>query len=255
MAGPAQGRTETDFGGGQADSRGKQTGPDRPPVEERSESEAPRRARRMASGDVIREAAAALFLEKGYQGTSMDDIAAAAHISKQTIYTHFADKKALFSDLVLGNVERVDAFIAGITRTIHEAEDVEVGLREVARRYLRIVIQPEVVRLRRLVIGESGRFPELARTYYERVPHRVYAALAALMLEVADKGRLRLTDPVLAANHFAWLILGMPLDRAMFCGPEEIMTDTDLDRLADAAVRVFVVAYAADHPPSHDRRG
>jgi TetR/AcrR family transcriptional repressor of mexJK operon len=198
---------------------------------------------------------AALFLEKGYQGTSMDDIAAAAHISKQTIYTHFADKETLFSDLVLGNVDRVDAFVADITRTVAGATDVEAGLRQVARQYLGVVIRPEVLRLRRLVIGEAGRFPELARTYYERVPQRVYTALATLMQELADEGHLRLTDPVLAANHFAWLSLGMPLDRGMFCGPDETMTDAELDRLADAAVHVFMAAYAADHLSPADRRG
>lgn len=205
----------------------------------------PRRARRLASAGVIREAAAALFLENGYQGTSMDDIAARAHISKQTIYTHFADKESLFADLVLGNVDRVEEFVAGISRTVNDAPDVEAGLRQIARQYLGVVIRPEVLRLRRLVIGEAGRFPELARTYYQQVPQRVYTALAVLMQELADGGRLRLTDSVLAANHFAWLVLGTPIDRGMFYGPDETMTDEELDHLADAAVRVFMAAYAA----------
>ncbi|MBV9282648.1 MAG: TetR/AcrR family transcriptional regulator C-terminal domain-containing protein [Chloroflexi bacterium] len=54
---------------------------------------------------------------------------------------------------------------------------------------------------------------------------RVYAALATLMKELADAGRLRLSDPVLGANHFAWLILGVPLDRGMFYGADETTTD------------------------------
>lgn len=209
------------------------------------QSQRPRRARRLASGSAIREAAAALFLEKGYQGTSMDDVAAAAHISKQTIYTHFADKEALFADLVLGNVDRVEAFVAGIPETVNGAPDVGTGLQEVARRYLGVVSQPEVLRLRRLVIGEAGRFPELASTYYRQVPQRVYTALAQLMQQLADQGGLRLTDPVLAANHFAWLVLGTLFDRGMFYGPDETMTDEDLDRLADSALRVFMAAYGA----------
>jgi TetR/AcrR family transcriptional regulator, mexJK operon transcriptional repressor len=67
-----------------------------------------------------------------------------------------------------------------------------------------------------LVLGELGRFPDLARTYYERVPGRVIAALAALFAELADQGRLRLEDPAVAAEHFAWLTLGDQLDRGMF---------------------------------------
>src|SRR5579864_56649 len=70
-----------------------------------------KRAARLASGGTIREAAARLFLDHGYQGTSMDDIAAAAGVSKQTIYTHFSSKEQLFGELVLSNADRVSQFL------------------------------------------------------------------------------------------------------------------------------------------------
>src|SRR5689334_3945213 len=193
-----------------------------------------RRPGRLASSGPIREAAAKLFLEKGYQGTSMDDVAAAAGVSKQTIYTHFASKEELFSDLVLANAARVEDFAATIGPTLAGTDSLEVGLRELARRYLGFVVRPDVLRLRRLIIGEAGRFPALARDYYERVPGRVYEALAAAFAE------RRLDDPQMAAQHFAWLTLGVPLDRGMFETP---LQDLDVDRLADAAVRVFLAAY------------
>jgi len=203
----------------------------------------PRRAGRLASSGAIREAAASLFLEKGYQGTSMDDVAAAAQVSKQTIYTHFANKEALFADLVLGNVERVEEFVATMERTLTEAADIETGLRRVARLYVGLVTRPEVLRLRRLVLGEVGRFPDLARSYYERVPGRVLDALAEIFKRLADEGRLRLDDPSLAAQHFAWLTLGVPLDRGMFYPIEKPVPEAELDRVADAATRVFLAAY------------
>ncbi len=207
-------------------------------------SDRPKRARRLGSGGAIREAAAALFLEKGYQGTSMDEVAAAAGVSKQTIYTHFANKEVLFADLVLGNAERVEAFMSSMSKAFTEAGDLDRGLREVARLYIGFVIRPEVLRLRRLVLGEAGRFPDLARTYYESVPERVYAALAAHFKELADSGALRLDDPMLAAHHFAWLTLGQPLDLGMFC-ETPATAQKDLNRLADAAARVFLAAYRA----------
>ena len=86
---------------------------------------------------------------------------------------------------------------------------------------------------------ERGRFPELARTYYEQVPQRVYATLAGIFTELAQEGRLELDDADRAAQHFAWLILGEPLDRGMFCGSSSMVTD----ETADAAVRVFLAAY------------
>ena len=208
----------------------------------------PRRAGRLASGGAIREAAAAVFLEKGYQGTSMDEIAAAAQVSKQTIYTHFANKEELFADLVLGNVERVDEFVSTMVRTVEDAGDIESGIQELARRYIRLVVRSDVLRLRRLVLGEVGRFPDLARTYYERVPGRVIAALTDLFRELAEQGKLRVDDPDLTAQHFAWLTLGVPLDRGMFYPIEETIRDIDLDRVADAAAGVFIAAYGAPAP-------
>src|SRR5919199_560341 len=128
------------------------------------------RAPRLASGGAIREAAARLFLAKGYQDTSMDEIAAAARISKQTIYTHFASKEQLFADLVLGNAERVEEFAEAMVKTFREAEGLENGLRELAHLYIQFVIRPDVLQLRRLVLGEAGRVPQLARGHHVKGP-------------------------------------------------------------------------------------
>lgn len=243
MASIRQGRAERTPGDDNRLVRNTQTGNEGASGLAQPESEPPRRARRMASGDVIREAAAVLFLEKGYHGTSMDDIAAAARISKQTIYTHFADKESLFRDLVLGNAGRVDEFAQSLVRAVREAADVRIALRELGRQYIHIVARPDVLRLRRLVIGESGRFPDVARAYYEQVPERMYAALANLMSELSERGDLRVDDPEQAAHQFAWLVVGVPMDRGMFLGADNPLSDADLDRIADAGVTVFLAAY------------
>jgi TetR/AcrR family transcriptional repressor of mexJK operon len=206
-----------------------------------------RRAGRLASGGVIRDAAITLFLRKGYLGTSMDEIAAQAGVSKQTIYTHFADKEQLFTDLIRGNTEVVEEFIRAMTAGLADTQDLEKDLGELARRYVTSVVQPRVVQLRRLVIGESGRFPEVARTYYQRVPERVISELASSLARLAERGLLRLDDPLLAAGHLAWLILAAPLDRAMFCG-DDVFSTAELERFADAGVRVFLAAYGPPGP-------
>jgi len=189
------------------------------------------------------EAATPLFLRKGYAGTSMDEIAALAGVSKQTIYTHFADKERLFSDLILRNAERVDEFVEQVGAIFEERDDLEQALLELARRYIALVIRPEVLQLRRLVIGEAGRFPELAETYYKRVPERVLETLRSNLDRLAERGLLRIDDPMLAANHFVALILWLPLDRAMFHPGQESSAAGRLDQLADAGVRVFLAAY------------
>jgi TetR/AcrR family transcriptional repressor of mexJK operon len=196
----------------------------------------------LASGAAIRDAATALFLERGYDGTSMDDIAAAAKVSKQTIYTHFSDKESLFASLILANADRAEAFLATVGETVLSAADVATGLRELAQTYLRFVVRPEVLRLRRLVISQAGRFPELARTYYERVPQRMYTTLATLFDELNRRGDLRADDAERAAQHFAWLVLGVPLDRGMFIEPRAGAVTQEV-AVAEAAVRVFLAAY------------
>ena len=107
----------------------------------------------------IVEAATALFLEHGYQGTSMDDIAALAAVSKQTVYKNFADKQQLFSDIVLGAAARADAFIATLPRVLADTDDLAAGLRALARQYLAIVMQPRLLQMRRLMVAEAAGSP------------------------------------------------------------------------------------------------
>ena len=145
---------------------------------------------------------------------------------------------------MLGNTERVDEFVGMMSRTLAEAGgSLEEGLGKVARAYLRIVVRPDVLRLRRLVLGEASRFPELARTYYERVPGRVLKELELVFGRLAAEGRLKIDDVSLAADQFAWLVLGLALDRGMFYPAEDATRDVDLERIADSAVRVFISAY------------
>jgi TetR/AcrR family transcriptional repressor of mexJK operon len=196
----------------------------------------------------IVEAATALFLSKGYQGTSVDEIAAVAAVGKQTVYKHFADKPRLFSEIILGNIATAEAFTSAAADILRDTNDLERDLREVARRYLTAVMQPSVLQLRRLIIAEADRFPQLARTYYERVPGHTLEALASCFHDLAGRGLLQTDEPALAASHFGWLVLGQPLNQAMFCGYGGPFSPSELDRLADAAVRVFLAAYAASGP-------
>jgi TetR/AcrR family transcriptional repressor of mexJK operon len=211
-----------------------------PPAEAGRAEEVGRSAQKRRA---ILDAATAAFLRNGYLGTSMDEIAAEAEVSKQTVYRQFGDKEALFTEIVLGTIDQVgEPFFAGI-ETLDDFVDLEADLRETAARLVSIVRNPRLLQLRRLVIGEAGRFPELGRTYYERGPGRSTEGLASRFRRLAEKGVLRVEDPELAAQHFNWLVLSIPLNRAMF-SIEEKFTEAELRRYADEAVRVFLAAYA-----------
>jgi TetR/AcrR family transcriptional repressor of mexJK operon len=191
----------------------------------------------------ILEAATAAFLRNGYLGTSMDEIAALAGVSKQTVYKHFADKQRLFSEIVISTVNEAADPVQSEVINLDDSDDLEADLRDLARRQLARVMQPKLMQLRRLVIAEAGRFPELGRTFYERGAGRSMAALATAFEGLAARGLLRVTDPMLAAAHFNWLIMSAPINRAMLLGDEGIPDPAELDRYAEAGARVFLSAY------------
>jgi TetR/AcrR family transcriptional repressor of mexJK operon len=173
----------------------------------------------------------------------MDEIATLASVSKQTVYKHFADKERLFSEIVIGTVNEASDPVYKEVLDLKDSGDIEADLRDLARRQLARVMQPRILQLRRLVIGEAGRFPELGRAFYERGPGRTIAALAAAFERLAGRGILQLDDPLLAAEHFNWLIMSIPLNQAMLLGDDNPPAPADLDRYADVGVHVFLAAY------------
>jgi TetR/AcrR family transcriptional regulator, mexJK operon transcriptional repressor len=193
----------------------------------------------------IVEAATEAFLRKGYLGTSMDEIAAAAGVSKQTVYKHFADKERLFAEVVGATVDEASDPVQEELSTLEDSGDLEADLTDLARRQLELVMRPKVMALRRLVIGEAGRFPELGRTFYERGAGRSVATLASVFERLADRGMLDLDDPELAAAHFNWLVMSAPINRAMLLGDDAIPSSDELDRYAKGGVGAFLAAYAS----------
>jgi TetR/AcrR family transcriptional regulator, mexJK operon transcriptional repressor len=205
---------------------------------------------------LIVEAAAATFLANGYAGTSMDDIAATAAVSKQTVYKHFADKKQLFAEVVLTTTEQVTAVVQMVSAALEDATNLEQGLSELARSLLTTLMQPEMLRLRRLVITTADQFPDIGTAWYQQGFGRVLAALASRFGDLTGLGLLQADDPLLAAHHFAGLLLWLPVNRAMFTG-DHTSSKADLESYADAAAKTFLRAYGAAPAglPDPDHRG
>ncbi|MFE1441136.1 TetR/AcrR family transcriptional regulator [Streptomyces sp. NPDC058739] len=190
----------------------------------------------------ILDAATSVFLDKGYAGTSMDDIARTAAVSKQTVYKHFADKERLFADIVLATTDRIDAMVDLVADIPAEADALDENLTRLARRFLAALTQPEVIQLRRLIIANADTFPALGAAWYEQGFERVLATLAATFQRLTGQGLLKVQEPLLAADHFAGLLLWIPVNRAMFHGGPQ-HTEADLDHYATAGVRAFLAAY------------
>jgi TetR/AcrR family transcriptional repressor of mexJK operon len=165
-------------------------------------------------------AARTLFLRNGYSGTTMDDIAALAGFAKRTVYNNYPDKDALFNQIV----QEVIAFAEEFARGVREefavgitAANLHASLEELGRRLALAIVRPEVIALRRLLIGEARTLPSLAREYFDRVPGQVIDALASGFEQLGRIG-LRVSDGRRAGAQFAYLVAGEPLDRAMLTG-------------------------------------
>ncbi len=188
------------------------------------------------------EAARQEFFAHGFIGTSMDQIAARATVSKQTVYKHFSDKEALFREVVMKVVRARDGQIATVVLSTGEGS-AEARLRQFARSFLKGAMQPDVLKLRRLVIGEVGRFPELGHAFYDLGPRRATEQLGHALREWAGRQDVALENPERAAQHLLWLILSIPLNQAMLLGDETRFSRVALDRYADEGVAVFLRAY------------
>jgi TetR/AcrR family transcriptional repressor of mexJK operon len=208
-----------------------------------AESEPTQSARKRRA---ILDAATDAFLEHGYLGTSMDEIAAAARVSKQTVYKHFTDKRSLFAEIVALAVDESRDPIEAELSGLQPSDDLAGDLRRLARRQLDSILEPRLLALRRVVIAEAERFPELGRVFYERGFGRSSAQVAEALARLSDAGALRVDDPQLAAAHLSWLTLSAPVNRAMLLGADGIPPKREIDRYIDAGVNVFVAAYGGD---------
>jgi len=191
----------------------------------------------------IREAAIGIFLASGYDGATMEDIAVRAGVSKQTVYKHFTDKQNLFADIVLSTTDDMDALVGLIADRLSNTSDPTKDLEHLAEMFLNALMEPRVLRLRRLVISSADRFPEIATAWYEKGFERALRALATSFQALADRQLLAVDDPAIAAEHFVGMLFWIPVNKAMFTGDDEYAATHDLALVARSAARAFMNAY------------
>jgi TetR/AcrR family transcriptional repressor of mexJK operon len=195
----------------------------------------------------ILQAAETLFLDRGFDATSVDEVAAQAEVSKQTVYKQFESKAALFIAVVRAMTGPAADRVQVEMSDPKTATGVNAALMGHGERLLNIALTPKLMRLRRLAISETDRFPELGRALYEGGPGRAIAGLTAVLRRWTDCGLLMLDDPMIAATQFNWLVMGDPVNRAMFFGTLHL-SPKERQRHVTQSVRVFLAAYGRRSP-------
>ena len=183
---------------------------------------------------VVLDRALEVFLERGYEGATVDMIAAATGASKRTLYAHYGDKTALFK----AAVERaIELYAEPEGLTIIESDDIEETLIALGRMRLAHVVSPVGMRLQRILNAEAYRFPEIFEWARERGSRPMNVLLADLLRRHAALGRIEVESPELAAPMFLSMVVGGPA-RLLQAGGQ--IDDARLEELVRFAVRLFL---------------
>ncbi len=198
----------------------------------------------MSKRDLMLQRAWDIFVTHGYIGTSTDQLAAAASVSKQTLYREFGDKQGVFAALIEYACDQVQDPFAPLRAKMRECDSASEAVCLLAEQLMRSIMNPRVQQLRRLVIAEAGRFPDLGLLYWEKGFLRVIASISHCLQVLHERQLLDVPDTELAAHHFAGLLLWIPSNQVMFAGQARPLREEDLARVLDRGVEAFVSAYA-----------
>ena len=184
------------------------------PAQAISRDQAPRT--RTSKRDLILKTAHDLFLVQGFEGTSIDQIAEAAGVSRQTIYNNFDSKEALFKAIAGALADHV---VEPLLNENLQTGDVESTLTDLAERALALMVLPSTLALHRLVVTEAPKFPEVARQIYESGAARAAQALATYLAHQSARGILAVDGSGARGGAFLrHACRPSPVSRAARCG-------------------------------------
>jgi AcrR family transcriptional regulator len=189
----------------------------------------------------IVRAALEVFLREGYARTSVDAIAAAAGVSKRTIYDYYGDKRQLFlSTLEETKQAQAAAFQDLLDRTLGQVDDIETALVRFGREFAtEMARSAERAAVMRLTIAEAAHFPALLeRTSTNTAVQR---ALADRLAELGGQGLLDVPDPMEAAEFLGLLVTGRVNNRSWYGAMK--LDDPEITRLVAGGVRIFLRAF------------
>ncbi len=198
---------------------------------------APGRPKDLEKRAAILEAAKRLFPAHGFEGTSMDAIAAEAGVSKLTVYSHFKDKETLFFETVSVKCEeQMPHAIFEIKRGAPLREQ----LTQIGRAFFRLVTSHEAMALHRLMTTQPSE--KLAKLFWEAGPRRCQSELSSFFRAEAEEGAIDMPDPDRSASHFFCLLKGEPHAKMSY-GCCASVTNAELEAHIKGVVDLFVRAY------------
>jgi TetR/AcrR family transcriptional regulator, mexJK operon transcriptional repressor len=171
----------------------------------------PTREEATRRGERLLDVATTLFMERGFDGTSIDAVAETAGVSKPTVYARYRDKRDLFAAVLRGRIRDWLAPLSAAAEaqaTHSNPKNIETTLHELSRHMLGHASMLECATLQRILAAQAVQFPELAKLAHEDGWLRGVRGVAILLAQFAARGEIRVDDPELAADLFLNLLLG-----------------------------------------------
>lgn len=188
----------------------------------------------------ILEGARKVFLEDGFAGASMNEIARVSGVSKGTLYVYFQSKEALFEALIWADKRHQAERMFDLAGT---ETDVRSALISIGTSLLTYLLRPESIALVRTVIASAGKFPQIGQTFYAAGPGFGIERLAAYLNQQVIKGSLVIDDTRLAASQFLELSNAGIFKARMFGIAVEAGRE-DIARNVSRAADMFLAVYA-----------
>ena len=183
------------------------------------------RTKSEAKKAAILQGAMEQFLEHGYAATSMDKVAKSAGVSKATVYSHFGDKESLFTVLIQDLVREKFQTVMDLDTPQTLEQDPKIVLSTMATKMLADARSDRSFQnFLRIIIGESGRFPELAKAYVNSV---VKPAMGVMTKYLESHPALELEDPEATVRVIAGTIAYFVMLQEMLYGKEIVPMDSD----------------------------
>jgi TetR/AcrR family transcriptional repressor of mexJK operon len=189
----------------------------------------------------IIEAARKTFLARGYDAASMDAIALVAGVSKRTVYNRFRSKEELFAATIDESCRHI---LPVDIETIETSLPPREFVRELSRRFLRGILEPEAIALRRIASFESLRSPGLGKTYLEHGPRYMAKTCAPILERLAARGAIRVDDPQRAIWQLGALITE-PLFTNALLGELPADLDAAIEAQVESGLDAFFKIYGA----------
>ncbi|PSL18960.1 TetR/AcrR family transcriptional regulator [Shimia abyssi] len=191
--------------------------------------------------DQVLESARELFLQHGFEGIGVDEIARKAGVSKATLYAYFPDKRHLFMEVArLECIRQADHLEAQVDRE----KSVPEVLRVVGKGFMEIILSDFGRNMFRVVVAEGHKFPELGQQFYESGPAVMRAGMVEFLECSVERGELVIDDVELAADQFPELCKAGVFLR-LVTGIQTEFSEEEIDRTVEGAIETFMARFGA----------